>query len=219
MGLSIDMQNPTSELESNSGVTHLETYGTPLPACIAPVLLLACLMVSGCAGLVVGGAATGVAVATDRRTMGTVIEDQAIELKAAKALFENEDLNSQTHINVTSYNTIVLVSGEAPTEELRSEVIEIVRNIEKVRHVYDEITIAAPSSLVSRSSDSLITAKVKTRLLSLPDFDGTRVKVVTENGTVFLMGLLTGEEAENVTAAARKVGGVQKVVKLFEIVD
>jgi len=182
------------------------------------IVISLCLLISACAGVVVGGAAAGVAVATDRRTTGTVIEDQAIEFKASKALFDVEELRSQTHINVTSYNNVVLVSGEAPTEDLRTQVIDKIRNIEKVKHVYDEITIAGPSSLVSRSSDSLITAKVKTRLLSLPNFDGTRVKVVTENGTVFLMGLLTTVEAEPVTAAAREVGGVQKVVKLFEYV-
>jgi len=173
------------------------------------------VLLGGCAAAVVGTTATGVAVAHDSRTTGSVIEDQ-VELKFARRMFSNESLKEQTHINVTSYNQIVLVTGEAPTEALRDEVIELVRNIEKVRHVYDEISIAAPSSLMSRSADSLVTARVKTRLLTLKDFDGTRVKVVTDKGVVYLMGLLDRAEAQRVAEAARRVGGVQKVVKLFE---
>lgn len=183
---------------------------------LLPIVLVLLAGLQGCAALVAGGAVTGVTVAHDRRTTGTVIEDQAIELKAATALFREEELNSKTHINVTSYNTLVLVTGEAPAEALRRRVIDIVRNIEKVRHVHDEIAIAAPSSLMSRSSDSLITAKVKMRLLTLSDFDGTRVKVVTERGVVYLMGFLSEAEAERVTEVVRGIGGVQKVVKLFE---
>ena len=188
-------------------------------AALVSVCLAAASQLSGCAAIAVGSVAATASVAHDRRTTGTFIEDQSIELKAAKALFSNKELNSQVHVNVISYNNLVLVSGEAPTEELRNQVIDIVRNIEKVRRVFDEITIAAPSSLMSRSSDSLITAKVKTRLLSVRDFDGTRVKVVTENGVVYLMGLLNQTESENVTGLTRKVGGVQKVVKLFEVRD
>ena len=183
----------------------------------APIIFAANLVsLTGCAGLVVGGTVTGAGIANDRRTTGTFIEDQAIELKAAKALYEHKELRKQTHINVTSYNTVALVSGEAPTDEQRNQVIDIVRNVEKVRHVFDEVEIAGPSSLMARSSDSLVTAKVKIRVLSIKNFDGTRVKVVTEGGVVFLMGLLSAEEADNVANVARKVGGVQKVVKLFE---
>lgn len=187
----------------------------------APRALLGAVVVlaaaaSGCVGIVAGGAATGAAVAHDRRTTGTFVEDQAIELKAIKAILEDEQLHGRTHINVTSYNTVVLVTGEAPDEALRNRVIEVVRAIPKVRHVYDEIAIAAPSSMISRSSDTLITAKVKTQLFTDSDIDGTRVKVVTERGIVYLMGLVSGAEAERAVEVARKVGGVQKVVKLFE---
>ncbi len=191
---------------------HLRDHRCLLPGAV----LGACLLLGGCAAAVIGAGTTSVAVAHDSRTTGSVIEDQAIELKFAQALYEATDLRSQVHVNVTSYNQIVLVSGEAPTEAQRQAVIDIVRNVEKVRHVYDEMTIAAPSSLMSRSADSLVTAKVKTKLLALPEFDGTRVKVVTEKGVVFLMGLLSREEGERVAEEARTVGGVQKVVKLFE---
>lgn len=176
-------------------------------------------MLEGCAPAVVAGGATGAIVVHDSRTAGTVIEDQAIESKAWKSFLSDKEINDNAHINVTSYNTIVLVTGEAPNEELKERIINIVRNIQKVSHVYDEITIAAPSSYVSRSSDSVITSKVKTKLLAMENFDGTRVKVVTEKGFVYLMGLLLHEESDRVTDVARKVGGVQKVVKLFQYTD
>lgn len=176
-------------------------------------------ILEGCAPVIVAGGATGAAVAHDSRTAGTVIEDQAIESKAWKTFWSDKEINDNAHINVTSYNTIVLVTGEAPNEELKGRIIDIVRNIEKVSHVYDEITIAAPSSYVSRSSDSVITSKVKTKLLSMENFDGTRVKVVTEKGIVYLMGLLLHEESDRVTDVARTAGGVQKVVKLFQYTD
>ena len=174
------------------------------------------LLIQGCAAVVAGGATSAVAVAYDPRTTGTIVEDQAIELKAATAFLDDPAINESSHINVTSYNLVVLVTGETPTSDIKQRVVQIVRDIPKVNHVYDELTIAAPSSLVSRSSDSLITSKVKTRLLTTENFDGTKVKVVTENGIVYLMGILNHEEADTATHVTRQVGGVQKVVKLFQ---
>ncbi len=190
-----------------------------------PILLLSILLLplflSGCAAVVVGAGAAGTTatVAHDRRTAGTFIEDQAIELKASKSFYSDAEINDSSHINVTSYNTVVLITGETTSEDIRQRIVNNVRNIPKVKHVYDELTIAAPSSLISRSSDSLITSKVKTKLLTLEDFDGTRVKVVTEKGVVYLMGLLTRNEAERATQQTQTTGGVQKVVKLFQYVD
>ena len=181
------------------------------------VLLLGILVIlNSCAALVVGSAAAGANVAHDKRTTGTFIEDEAIELKSLKAIFEDKELSKQTHLNITSFNTIVLVSGEAPTEELRERTIQIVRNIPKVSHVHNEISIAGPSSLMSRSGDTFITTKVKTKLIVEKNLDGTHVKVVTENGVVYLMGLLNREDADKATEIARQTGGVQKVVKLFQ---
>ena len=180
------------------------------------------LLLTGCAAAVIGaGAAVGttVTVAHDRRTTGTFIEDQAIELKAVKSYFSDKEINDSSHINVTSYNTVVLITGETPSEDLRQRIVNIVRNNQKVTHIYDELTIAAPSSWTSRGSDTLITAKVKTRLLTLDNFDGTRVKVVTEKGIVYLMGLLTRVESDIATGEAQQSGGVQKVVKLFQYID
>ncbi len=183
---------------------------------------LATTLLGGCAGVVVGSAATGTAMAADRRTPGAFIDDELIEWKALIAIREDKNLSSQSHINVTSYDGVVLLSGETPTEALRTRAAEHTRNIEKVRKVHNELTIAAPSALMSRTSDTGITAQVKTKLLGirgLEGFDATKVKVVTENGTVFLMGKLHHREADVVTDTARQVKGVQRIVRLFEYLD
>ena len=180
------------------------------------------ILLSGCTAAVVGAGAvagTTASVAHDRRTTGTFIEDQAIELKAIKSFFSDKEIHDSSHINVTSYNTVVLITGETPSENIRQRIVNIVKTTPKVTHVYDELTIAAPSSWTSRSSDSLITSKVKTKLLTLKNFDGTRVKVVTEKGVVYLMGLLTRAESDVATRETQQTGGVQKVVKLFQYVD
>ncbi len=189
---------------------------------LAPVALLATtLLLNACATLVVGGAATTASVAHDRRTAGTVVEDQSIELRIRSALSKDPELGKQAHINITSYNGIVLLSGEAPTSAMRERAGEIARRDKKVRRVHNEIQVAAPSSMMTRSSDSWITTKVKTAMLSvkLKGFDPTRIKVVTENGTVFLLGLVAHSEADAATEKARQVKGVQRIVKLFEYLD
>ena len=182
-------------------------------------LLTIAFLLQGCAAAVLTGGAAGVAIATDKRTTGTVIEDQSIELKALRALSENKELSEKAHLNVTSYNTSVLVTGEAPTEALRQQAIDIVKNIEKVTNVHDEISIAAPSSLMSRSSDSLITSKVKARLLADKNVESLGIKVVTDKGFVYLMGIISREEGRIATEITRETAGVQKVVLLFEYTD
>ncbi len=184
-----------------------------------PLILL---LLSGCAAVVIGvGAAAGATatVAHDRRTTGVFIEDEAIEQKALKSFSSDKEIKDSSHINVTSYNMVVLITGETPSEDIKNRVVNIVREIPRVTHVYNELTIAAPSSWTSRSSDSLITTKVKTNLLILDDLDGTRVKVVTDKGVVYLMGIVTRSEADAATGETRRTGGVQKVVKLFQYID
>lgn len=183
------------------------------------ILLLVAVLLHGCAAAVVTGGAAGVSVVTDKRTTGTVIEDQAIELKALRAFSENKEISEKAHLNVTSYNTVVLVTGETPNENLRQQAIDLVAKIQKISQVHNEITIAAPSSLVSRSSDSLITSKVKARLLAEKDVKSLSIKVVTDKGVVYLMGLVSRREAELATEIARQTSGVQKVVMLFEYTD
>lgn len=182
-------------------------------------LLLASLGLQGCAGLVVGGAATGAVVAHDRRSTGTIVDDQIIELKALDSVLSDTQLFEQTNIRVIAYNRNVLVAGQSPSEELARRAYTLVKDISGVRRVHEELEILAPSSLLTRSSDSWISTKTKTGLFKidgLPDFDPTRVKVVTENGTVFLMGIVTREEGDAATEIARHIRGVQRVVKLFE---
>jgi len=179
-------------------------------------------LLGGCAAVVVTGAATGANAAHDRRTLGAYIDDEGIELKARLAITEDKELYSQVHVNIISVNGVVLLVGQAPTEELRMKIEELTRAIEKVRVVHNELTIAAPNSYMTRSSDSLITAKVKLSLFGIKGeegFDPTRVKVVTENGIVYLMGILFRAEADAVATEASRVSGVQKVVKLFEYLD
>lgn len=179
--------------------------------------LVTLFLFQGCAPVAITGATTAVStVAADRRTTGTMIEDEAIEIKSRLALSDRKELNDRVHINFTSFNTTVLVSGEAPTEEDRQAVIDLVKNIEKVTVVHDEITVAAPSSLLSRSADSVITAKIKAKLIAEQDLSTLHIKVVTENGVTYLMGLVSEEEGDIATEVARRTGGVQKVVKLFE---
>ena len=172
----------------------------------------------GCAITAAGSGAAAIAT-LDRRTAGTIIEDQTIELKAYESIRANEELAKKTHINITSYNTAVLITGESPLDKMRQEVISLVTAVEKVTHVYNEITIAAPSSMVSRSGDVYITTKVKTKLFADKILNGLTIKIVTEKVVVYLMGIVNHQEAEIVTNIARETGGVQKVVKLFQYID
>jgi len=189
-------------------------------------LLILCVLttlITGCAAVVVGGmAATGVALIHDRRSAGTVIDDENIELKASARLLNNAELRQNAHVNVTSYNALVLLTGEAPSLDLKKKIEALVRRVPNVREVYNELRIAGPSAYLSRSSDTLITSKIKTGLIQIrgiPGFDPTRVKIVTENGTVFLMGLLTQQEAQQVSNYTRSVGGVEKVIKIVEYLN
>lgn len=177
------------------------------------------IFLNACAAALIVGGASGASIAADKRTTGTVIEDQAIELKALRAFAINDEISDKAHLNVTSYNTRVLVTGETPNEAIRQQTIDILVNIQKVSHVHNEITIAAPSSFMSRSSDSLITSKVKTKLLADKNIKGLSIKVVTDKGVVYLMGIINRHEAGLATEVARQTGGVQKVVMLFEYID
>ena len=170
----------------------------------------------GCAPVVVVGAGAAALMANDRRTSGTYIEDESIEWKAVARLRE---LNGRgAHVNPTSFNRNVLLTGEAPTEELKREAEEITRKIDNVRLVTNEIRIAAPSNLAARGNDALITSNVKARMVNNGRVSPTHVKVLTEANVVYLMGLLTTEEADAAVEIARSGQGVSRVVKVFEYV-
>jgi len=183
------------------------------------LLLLALIVLQGCATAVITGAATGVSIAHDRRTTGSVIDDQGIEFKAASAIYRNKAIYDQSHVNVTSYNGTVLITGEALTEQLKQQIYELVRVIPKVRTIHNELIIAAPSALPSRSSDAWITSKVKAKITADENLDPFFVKVVTEHGIVYLMGIVTQSEAQRAVHIASTSAGVQRVVKIFEYAD
>lgn len=186
-------------------------------------LLLALLLpaLSGCevfvAAGIVTGVGTGLAVSEDRRTSGTFVEDEGIELKSAKHI--REKLGANVQVNVTSFNRNVLLTGEAPTEAMKKEVENLVIGISNVRNVTNEISVANASSLISRSNDMLTTTKVKGRFLDSGRFQINHIKVVTENGAVYLLGLVKRQEAESASEIASSTSGVLKVVKVFEYLD
>jgi osmotically-inducible protein OsmY len=185
-------------------------------------IILTSNLLGGCAAVVVGGAAVGASAVHERRSVGTMIDDEGIEWKARSALNGDKTLSSQSHISVISVNGVVLLVGQTPTQALHQQATTITQGDDNVSIVHNELIIAAPNSYMTRSSDSYITSKVKTSLFKVKghdDFDPTRVKVVTENGTVYLMGILYRPEAEDAAKQASRVGGVQKVVKLFEYLD
>jgi osmotically-inducible protein OsmY len=182
-------------------------------------MLLALLsFLNGCAPLVIGGAAAGgVMVAQDRRTVGTLTEDEGIELKTGGRI--GERFKDSVHLNATSYNRTVLLTGEVPDAAARAEVERIARGVENVRGVYNETQVAGVSSFTARSNDSIITSKVKGRFLDSGKFNALHVKVVTESGVVYLMGMVKKQEAADATELARTTSGVLKVVRVFEYID
>ena len=171
---------------------------------------------SACAPLIVGGAVVGGLVATDRRTSGAQLEDEGIELRAASRV--REALGDRAHVNLTSYNRQVLLTGEVPNDAARQQVEQIVSRVENVRSVVNELAVLGNTTLTQRSNDVLITGKVRASLVDAKDLYAGAFKVVTERGTTYLMGRVTQREADRATAITRTVGGVQKVVRIFEII-
>lgn len=191
----------------------LRSRGSLVAAAVAATLSL-----GACAPLLIGGAAVGSAlVFSDRRTSGTQVEDQAIELKASNRI--NEVLGDRGHVNVVSYNRSVVLTGEVPTEGDRTAVEQNVSRIENVRGVVNELAVMGNSSLTARSNDTILTSKVKASFVDAKDLQAHAVKVVTERGTVYLMGRVTEREATRAVNLTRTISGVQKVVRVFEIVS
>ncbi|HEX8873612.1 MAG TPA: BON domain-containing protein [Nitrosospira sp.] len=183
-------------------------------------LFLLVPFLSGCALLVatgvVSGVGAGVAMSQDRRTSGMFVEDEAIEQKGSRRL--SERYGSDVHVNITSYNRNVLLTGEAPSESVKREIESLVKGVENVRNVVNEIAIGSVNSFASRSNDTLITSKVKGRFIDGGKFQVNHVKVVTENGVVYLLGLVTRNEAASAVEIAGSTSGVRKVVKVFEYI-
>jgi osmotically-inducible protein OsmY len=173
------------------------------------------LSLGGCAALVVGGAVATGMVAIDRRTTGVQLEDQSIELKALTRI--RETVGDRGHVNVTSYNRMVLITGEAATEADRTALEQTIAKVENVRSTVNELVVMGASSLTARSNDTLLTSKVKASFVDAKDLQANAIKVVTERGVVYLMGRVTEREANRAADVARGVAGVAKVVKVFDI--
>ncbi len=172
---------------------------------------------SACAPLVVGGAALTGFVAVDRRSSGAQLEDEAIELRAASRL--RDALGGAAHVNVTSYNRQVLLTGEVPDAAAKARAEQIVGGIDNVRAVVNELGVMAATSLSQRSNDVLISSKMRAGLVDARDLQSNAFKVVTERATIYLMGRVTQREADRATQVARGIGGVQRVVRVFEILS
>lgn len=155
----------------------------------------------------------------DRRSIGSMVDDAAIELKATGILTTNPAFKDQVHVNVTSVNGVVLLTGEAPTSELRDSLLASLRNILSIRRIVNEVRITPLSTLGQRTHDAWLSSEVKARLVGTEGLHASRVTVVTENSSVFLLGLVGQQEGELATNAATAVGGIERVVKLFEYVD
>ncbi|OGB30860.1 MAG: transporter [Burkholderiales bacterium RIFCSPLOWO2_12_FULL_61_40] len=172
---------------------------------------------SACLPLVMGGAVMGGLVATDRRTSGTVLEDEGIELKAGNRVREN--LGERAHVNVTSYNRQVLLTGEVPTAQDKQLVEQVVSRVENVHNIVNELAVLGNSTLTQRSSDTLVTGRVKAALIDAKDLFANAFKISTERGTTYMMGRVTEREAKRATEIIRNTSGVQRVVRVLEIIS
>jgi osmotically-inducible protein OsmY len=186
-----------------------------LAAVLAAITLSGALQ--GCAGLAVGAVAGTVVLATDRRTTGTVVEDETIELRTGNRL--NEAFGDRAHINVTSYNRHVLLSGEVATEEDKKRAEGIAQRVDNVVRVTNELAIMGQTTLGQRGSDTLVTTRVKAAFVDARDLVAQSVKVTTERGVVYLFGRVTPREAERATQIARTTNGALRVVRLFELIS
>lgn len=187
---------------------------------IATALSATAISGSGCTTIAVGTAAiVALDIAHDRRTVGEYIDDGTVELKIRQKLLADPEIRGRAHISVTALNGIVLLTGETPTDDVRTAVLQHTQGHPEIRQVLDEMQLSGKSTWAGRMNDTWITSKVKTRLINETQLDANRVKVVTEYGNVYLMGLLTEDEGHIAAESARTVGGVSRVIKVFEYIN
>ena len=199
-------------------MTALKKVSPPLRTLALVALLGLAPQLQGCLPLVAGGAGATALALNDRRTVGAQTEDKEIDVRGESRV--NDRFGDRVHINVTSFNRNVLLTGEASDAAAKAQIEIIVREIPNVRGVVNEIQVAGVSSYTSRGNDSYLTSKVKARFVDNGgDFSVNQVKVVTEGSVVYLLGLVTRKEAEAAVEIARTTGGVQKVVRVFEYVQ
>jgi osmotically-inducible protein OsmY len=185
------------------------------------IALVITSLLSGCAAVVVGAGTTGATVAHDRRTTGTYVEDKAILLKALQMRSQDEVLQKNSNISIEVYNLQILLTGQAIDADIVARFRDKLLKIDRVKHVYNEVTVGAEGTWSEAAADTLLTSRVKVELLNvgIQGFDPLRVKVTSSLGTVYLMGLLTPEEADAVVEKVRYISGVKRVVRLFEYID
>lgn len=183
-----------------------------------PLLFIVWLQLSGCAGVVAVGAVSSAVMVNDNRTIRTQLDDTNANFAAARAISEHDDLQNQTNITVVVMNGNVLLIGQAPNLMLMNKAIKVIKTLNIGGNIHNQIRIANPTSFTTRSNDAWITTKVKGRMLSQDDLDVTRIKVITENGEVFLLGLVDKTQAQLAVDVARNTAGVRKVIKVFEYV-
>lgn len=176
-------------------------------------------LLSGCSDIISAGRENPIQENPGHRTVGSYIDDEVIETLSLVNLNKGSEEMKASNISVTSYNGLVLLTGQAPSQAARAEAEQIVSNIRKVKKIHNEIKISGISSGISRTNDVWITTKVKAQLLTNKAVNGARIKVVTDNSTVYLMGLVSTQEAENAVNITRNIAGVEKIVKVFEYVN
>jgi osmotically-inducible protein OsmY len=183
--------------------------------CLAAIAMA--LLLSACAPVMMGGVLTTAMIASDRRTTGIQIEDEGISQRSASAIKQN--FGEKEHVNVTSYNRQVLITGEVSSERVRTQVEQLIGKIENVRLVVNELGIGPATSLSERSADLVLVAKVKAAMIDTEDLFASVYKIVVERGTVFVMGRVTQREGNRATEVARSVSGVKRVVRVFEYIS
>lgn len=180
------------------------------------IVLGTVVLLQGCAAAVVAGTASAVTAANDRRTIGSQIDDNNIEIKASIALSEVERLEKFANISAVSVNGIVLLVGQVSNEEMRSEAQRTIEGVSGIRKIHNQIRIGSNTGITTQTHDSWLTSKVKAQLLTAKDISSNNIKVVTENAEVFLMGLVSDSESTQAVNIARNVSGVERVIKVFE---
>ncbi len=183
------------------------------------LLLLCCSVLCGCASLLASMETGPIEDSPFERTLAQQFEDESIETKAIVNLRADDQGFDAAHLVVVSFNGYVLIAGQVDAERLKRRATDVLRKIDGVRRIYNELEVGTPTTGMTRSSDTWITTKVKTRMLASPSIEGGRVKVVTENGVVYLMGLVTRDEADRISHTVSGISGVKRVVRLFELVS
>jgi len=182
-------------------------------------LLLTIFSLQACAPVIIAGAAGGASVANDRRSTGTIVDDQGIESKASFELNSDKELRKNSHLSVISFNKVVLIIGQVANQQLRDRAISKIRKLPNVKKVHDEISIGTATSLKTRSNDAWITTRVKTAMIRDKNLNALHIKVITENGLTYLMGMVSRAEADVAVDIAQHVKGVRGVVKVFEYIE